>query len=98
MRKTKIICTLGPASSTYEVLLAMAKEGMNVARINMSHGTKEEHRQKIDLIKRIRKELDIALPVMIDGSAYQNLQKRQSSVKGGTDLHLHPRGRGGGRA
>ena len=66
MRKTKIICTLGPASSTYEVLLAMAKEGMNVARINMSHGTKEEHRQKIDLIKRIRKELDIALPVMID--------------------------------
>lgn len=66
MRKTKIICTLGPASSEYEVLLAMAKAGMNVARINMSHGSKEEHSRKIDLVKRIRKELDISLPIMID--------------------------------
>ena len=80
MRKTKIICTLGPASSTYEVLLAMAKEGMNVARINMSHGTKEEHRQKIDLIKRIRKELDIALPVMIDT---KGLEVRIKTFKNG---------------
>ena len=94
MRKTKIICTLGPASSTYEVLLAMAKEGMNVARINMSHGTKEEHRQKIDLIKRIRKELDIALPVMIDTKGpevrIKTFKNGKVQLKGGQTFILTP--------
>ena len=66
MRKTKIICTLGPASSDYETLKAMALAGMNLARINMSHGTHEEHLQKIELIKKIREELNIPLPIMID--------------------------------
>lgn len=66
MRKTKIICTLGPASSDYETLKAMVLAGMNLARINMSHGTHEEHLQKIELIKRIREELNMPLPIMID--------------------------------
>jgi pyruvate kinase len=43
MRKTKIVCTLGPASSTYDQIKKMALAGMNVARINMSHGTYAEH-------------------------------------------------------
>lgn len=66
MRKTKIICTLGPKSNTYETIKAMALAGMNVARINMSHGSYQEHKEKIDLVKRVRQELGIALPVMID--------------------------------
>jgi len=66
MRKTKIICTLGPASCTYETIKAMALAGMNVARVNMSHGTHEEHMQTIQLVKRVRNELGIALPVMVD--------------------------------
>ena len=66
MRKTKIICTLGPASTTYKQLMDMAKAGMNVARINMSHGTYEEHQVKIDNIKKIRRNLGLPIPVMID--------------------------------
>lgn len=66
MRKTKIVCTLGPASDNYETLKEMVLAGMNVVRINMSHGTHEEHRKKIDLIKKIREELGVPLPIMLD--------------------------------
>ena len=54
MRKTKIICTLGPASTSYEQIRAMALAGMNVARINMSHGTYEEHSVRIANVKKVR--------------------------------------------
>ena len=47
MRKTKIICTIGPASEDEEILEKMVKAGMNVARLNFSHGTHEEHQKKI---------------------------------------------------
>lgn len=66
MRKTKIVCTLGPASCTYDQIKKMALAGMNVARINMSHGTYEEHQGKIDAVKKVRRALGIALPIMID--------------------------------
>lgn len=66
MRKTKIVCTLGPASTTYEQIKAMALAGMNVARINMSHGSYEEHQVKVDNVKKIREELGIPLPIMVD--------------------------------
>ena len=66
MRKTKIVCTLGPASTTYEQIRAMAVAGMNVARINMSHGTYEEHAERIANVKKVREEMKIALPIMID--------------------------------
>ena len=51
MRKTKIICTIGPSSENPEVFRAMCKQGLNVARLNFSHGTHEEHQKKIDMIK-----------------------------------------------
>lgn len=66
MRKTKIICTLGPASSTYDQIKKMALAGMNVARINMSHGLYEEHQQKIDTVKKVRRSLGLPIPIMID--------------------------------
>ena len=66
MKKTKIVCTLGPASEREEVISAMADAGMNVARINFSHGTHEEHAEKIALVKKIREQKQIALPVMLD--------------------------------
>ena len=56
MRKTKIICTIGPASDNEETLVRMCKAGMNVARLNFSHGTHDEHQIKIDLIKKVREE------------------------------------------
>ena len=66
MRKTKIICTLGPASSTYDQIKKMALAGMNVARINMSHGLYEEHQAKIDTVKKVRRSLGLPIPIMID--------------------------------
>ena len=66
MRKTKIICTLGPASQTEDVLRELIKAGMNVARFNFSHGSHEEHKQKLDLLKKLRAEMDIPLATLLD--------------------------------
>ncbi len=66
MRKTKIICTIGPASESEEVLTAMCEAGMNVARINFSHGTHPEHRQKMDAVKRVRERLNLPIAIMLD--------------------------------
>ncbi len=66
MKKTKIVCTLGPATEREEIISAMADAGMNVARINFSHGTHEEHAKKIAMVKKIREQKNIALPVMLD--------------------------------
>ena len=66
MRKTKIICTIGPACENEETLTKMCYAGMNVARLNFSHGTHEEHQIKIDLIKRVREKLNLPIAIMLD--------------------------------
>lgn len=66
MRKTKIICTIGPSSENEETLTKMCEAGMNVARLNFSHGSHEEHKKKIDLIKNVRDKLNIPLAIMLD--------------------------------
>ena len=66
MRKTKIICTIGPASENEEVLTQMCLAGMNVARLNFSHGTHPEHQKKIDLIKKVREKLNLPIAIMLD--------------------------------
>ncbi len=66
MRKTKIICTIGPASESEEVLTAMCEAGMNVARINFSHGTHPEHRKKMEAVKRVRERLNLPIAIMLD--------------------------------
>ena len=64
MRKTKIICTLGPA--TDGILPEMIKAGMNVARMNFSHGSHEEHKARMDAVKAARKELGMPVGIMLD--------------------------------
>ena len=66
MRKTKIVCTIGPACENAEILEAMCKAGMNVARLNFSHGTHEQHQKKIDLIKSVREKLDLPIAILLD--------------------------------
>ncbi len=66
MRKTKIVCTLGPACSSKETIKSMALCGMNVARLNFSHGTHEYHTQMIKNIKQIRNELYQPLAILLD--------------------------------
>ena len=66
MKKTKIVCTMGPACRDEKILTDMALAGMNVARLNFSHGDYEEHAKNIELIKRVREKLNIPLPIMLD--------------------------------
>jgi len=66
MRKTKIVCTLGPASSAKETVVGLCKAGMNVARLNFSHGTHEDHQKRIDLVKEVRDELQLPIAIMLD--------------------------------
>lgn len=66
MKKTKIVCTIGPSSDSYEVLKALVNQGMNVARLNFSHGTHPEHKKRIDTIKKLRDDLDEPIAIMLD--------------------------------
>ena len=66
MRKTKIVCTIGPASESEEVLRELCLNGMNVARLNFSHGTHEEHLARINRIKKVREELNLPIAIMLD--------------------------------
>lgn len=66
MRKTKIVCTIGPASSDDVTFASMCHAGLNVARLNFSHGTHADHQEKIDMIKRVREKLDLPIAIMLD--------------------------------
>lgn len=66
MRKTKIICTLGPATESYEMIKKLVLAGMDCGRLNFSHGTHEEQKQKIDNLKKVRKDLDTPVAILLD--------------------------------
>lgn len=66
MKKTKIICTLGPASDNKETFAQMAEAGMDVVRLNFSHGTHEDYAKKIKMIKEVRDEKELPLPILLD--------------------------------
>ena len=66
LRKTKIVCTLGPACETEEIVTEMAKAGMNVARMNFSHNTHADHQKRIDLVKKVREKLGLPIAVLLD--------------------------------
>jgi len=85
MRKTKIVCTLGPASETKEVIIGLCKAGMNVARLNFSHNTHADHQRRIDLVKEVRSELGLPIAIMLDtkGPEY----RIKTFERGDVDLH-----------
>lgn len=66
MRKTKIICTMGPACDSVPVLKAMIEAGMNVARLNLAHGDLEEHRKRMDNVRQAAAELDAPVAILLD--------------------------------
>ena len=97
MRKTKIVCTIGPACDSEETLRAMMLAGMNVARLNFSHGTHAEHQVRIDRIKKLRAELDLPIAIMLDtkGPEYRigTFENGKIELHSGDTLHVHDRGR-----
>lgn len=82
MRKTKIICTIGPACRNEETLEAMVNAGMNVARLNFSHGTHAEHLETINMLKAVRERLNVPLAIMLDtkGPEYRIKSFENNSV------------------
>ncbi len=66
MKKTKIICTMGPACDSEETLEKMIKAGMNVARFNFSHGEHADHKKRMDAVKRVREKLGVPVAIMLD--------------------------------
>lgn len=66
MKKTKIICTVGPTTDDKEIVKNLIKLGMNAARLNFSHGSHEEHKRRIDMVKEVRKELNRHTAIILD--------------------------------
>ena len=85
MRKTKIICTVGPATDDVKVLKQLVKMGMNVARLNFSHGNHEEHQIRIDAIKKIREELAQPVAILLDT---KGPEIRTREIPGGRKVEL----------
>lgn len=83
MRKTKIICTIGPASDSEDTLRKLCEAGMNVCRLNFSHGSHDEHQARINRIKKVRKELKLPIPIMLDtkGPEYRIKTFKTGKVK-----------------
>ena len=65
-KKTKIVCTLGPASQSEEVLTKLIENGLNVCRFNFSHGSHEEHKERMDMVKKVREELKKPVAILLD--------------------------------
>ena len=104
IRKTKIVCTLGPASDSEEMISKLMDAGMNVCRLNMSHGSYEEQGARIDRIKRLRREKNIPVAIMLDTKGPEvrtktlkadkvTLQAGQAERRRHLHVH-HPRHRG----
>lgn len=65
-KKTKIVCTIGPVSENKETLTQLVKEGMNIARLNFSHGDYEEHKARVELIREVSKETKKPIGILLD--------------------------------
>ena len=85
MKKTKIICTMGPASDDRNVMMDLVRYGMDIARFNFSHGTHEEQKARLDQLKSIRSELDVPVAALLDT---KGPEIRTGRVKGGGKIPL----------
>lgn len=94
VRKTKIVCTLGPATDDPKVLEQLMRSGMNVARLNFSHGTYEEQQKRIDMLKAVRKKLDLPIAMLLDTKGPEirigDMKDGGAQLKAGQTLTLTP--------
>ena len=90
-RKTKIICTLGPATDNEETLRQLMQNGMNTARLNFSHGSYEEQKRRIDMVKKVREELNLPIPLLLDTKGPETLRKERLSLRQDSCLRLPPK-------
>ena len=72
MKKTKIICTMGPNTDNYEIMKGLAMNQMDVARFNFSHGSYAEHKGRLELLKTVRKEVGRPIAALLDTKGHGN--------------------------
>ena len=66
MKRTKIICTMGPRTDNEDLMRKLMKTGMDIARFNFSHGDHEEQKARMDLLKKVRKEMKLPIAILLD--------------------------------
>ena len=95
MRKTKIVCTLGPATDSEETLRAMLEAGLNVARFNFSHGSHPEQKKRLDLLKQLRKEMNLPVAALLDTKGpeirLRDFKTGRADLKAGEEFTLTTR-------
>lgn len=95
MRKTKIICTIGPASEAAGIMSQLVAQGMNVARLNFSHGEHAEHKSRIDTVRQVAAQLQVPLAIMLDTKGPEirtgSLQEKTVNLKTGQRFVLTTR-------
>lgn len=85
MKRTKIICTMGPNTDDEEMIRKLAKAGMDIARFNFSHGDHEEQKTRMDLLKKVRKELKLPIAILLDT---KGPEIRTGILEGGQKVYL----------
>ena len=74
MKKTKVVCTMGPSTDNKEVLRSLIRSGLDVARFNFSHGTHPEQKARMDLLKQVREEEHSNTAILLDTKARRSVQ------------------------
>ncbi len=94
MRRVKIVCTIGPSTASKKSIHALIRAGMNVARLNFSHGTHESYRQVIEYIRDISRQLQSPVAILQDLQGIKirvgRLKSRAITLKKGSDLLITP--------
>ena len=94
-KKTKIVCTMGPATEDENVLRELIKAGMNVARFNFSHGSHDYHRAGVERVRRVSKELGMPVAIMLDTKGPEVrtgvLERREGPLRDRRPHHHHHR-------
>lgn len=85
MKKTKIICTMGPNTENRETMKQLVLNGMDIARFNFSHGSHEEHLGKLEILKSVREELDLPVAALLDT---KGPEIRTGTLEGGKKVYL----------
>ncbi|WP_317845498.1 pyruvate kinase [Schnuerera sp. xch1] len=95
VKRTKIVCTLGPASEKEEILKELFLNGLNVARLNFSHGNHKEHKKRMDLVKKLRDELELPIAIMLDTKGpeirLRNFKEEETILSDGDSFTLTTR-------
>ncbi|HCO74823.1 MAG TPA: pyruvate kinase, partial [Clostridium sp.] len=93
MKKTKIVCTMGPTTDEKEIIKKLIENGMNAARLNFSHGSHEEHKRRIDMVKEARAELEKHIAILLDTKGPEirtgNFENGTVELKEGTTFIVH---------